>query len=158
MMSLKYATTSGGDWRATNSQLNTMLQDLENATNHVYQIQNDIKQNVHRLQRELVDTSAVRLACLCVLGSAANRTVYMLQGSITIGEAHVLRELQLSNESLRVRLRRKDAAIALLKDTIKRIQTPESEATQRLLEERNKFKVRTVILVVILQLIFNHAG
>ena len=81
----------------------------------------------------------------------------MLQGSITIGEAHVLRELQLSNESLRVRLRRKDAAVALLKDTIKRIQTPESEATQRLLEERNKLKVRTMILVVILQLILNHA-
>lgn len=57
----------------------------------------------------------------------------------------MLRELQLANESLKVRLRRKDAAIALLKDTVRRLQNPETDESQRIAElqaERDRLKVR----------------
>lgn len=60
MMSLRNQTMGGGgDWRSTNSQLQLMLKDLDNATNNVFRIQTDIRRNVLQLQREFADTSAV---------------------------------------------------------------------------------------------------
>src|SRR3546814_14716811 len=59
MMSLRNATMGGGgDWRSTNSQLQLMLEDLDNATNNVFRIQSDVRRNILQLQKELVNTSA----------------------------------------------------------------------------------------------------